>query len=224
MEISDQTFARAKKLKRAGVEALYAQAYPTIVRLARGLCGREDVAEGVVRFVMGRAIKVLAGWRDATAAERWFFHHTVLTARRAAGHEPEAAADLLASGADAPMRAFVRAVRVLPQQQREAVILHYGEHLNARYLGIAMDCSADAAQAHFDAGVKTLRAVGGDGFEGMIKLMEAAYAGLKPAEGDVPATARRYAAAGLRPRRARRVVMMLVVLALVGGAVWWYFK
>jgi DNA-directed RNA polymerase specialized sigma24 family protein len=224
MEISDQTFARAKKLKRAGVEELFASAYPTVVRLARGLCGREDVAEGVVRFVMGRAIKVLPGWRDATAAERWFLHHTVLTARRAAGHEPDAGADLLASGADAPMRAFVRAVRVLSQQQREAVILHYGEHLNARYLGIAMDCSADAAQTHLDAGVKTLRAVGGDGFEGMIKRTEAAHAALKPPEGDAPATARRYAAKGLRPRRLRRVLITLAVLALVAGAVWWYLK
>jgi hypothetical protein len=110
---------RARKLKREAVESIYEEVYPTIVRLSRGLCGREDVVEGIVRFLMGKALKVLPGWRDATEGERWFMHHTVLSARRAAGHEASAQADLLAAGGDAAMKAFARGVRMLPQQQRE---------------------------------------------------------------------------------------------------------
>ncbi len=222
MEISDQVFTRARKLNRPAVEELFAQVYPTTVRLARGLSGREDVADGVVRFLMGRAIKVLPNWRDATEAERWFLHHTVLTARRAATHEASAKNDLLSSDGDAAVKAFVRAIRVLPQQQREAVLLHHGEHLNARYLGVAMDCSADAAQAHLDAGRAALRTIAGADFDALIARVENAYARLKPADTEIPAAARRWANKGLRPRRLKRLVWLgFLILFIAGAIVWW---
>src|SRR3954449_3061281 len=102
MEISQKVFERAQKLRPAAVQELFAQAYPAVVRIARGLCGREDVAEGVVRFVMVRAVGMTPKWRDETAAERWFLHHTVLTARRAASHHgPDAKSDLLAKDGEA---------------------------------------------------------------------------------------------------------------------------
>src|SRR3712207_4835413 len=102
MEISANVFERAKKLKRPALEELFAQVYPAVVRIARGLSGREDVAEGVVRFVMFRAVGMLPRWRDEGVAERWFLHHTVLTARRAADHHaPDAKTDLLAGEGDA---------------------------------------------------------------------------------------------------------------------------
>lgn len=224
MEISEQVFAGARKLKRAAVEQLFAEVYPGIIRVAKGLSGREDVAEGVVRFLMIKAGKLLPDWRDSTEAQRWFLHHTVLTARRAAGHAPSPDADLLASGGDPAMKAFVRALRLLPQQQREAVLLHYGEHLNSRYLGVAMDCSADAAEAHLEAGRAGLRAVAGAEVDGMLKRLEAGYARLKPGEGEVPAAARRWATKALQPRRIRRIfwgVASAVLLVAAGWAVWW---
>src|SRR3954470_18169144 len=123
MPVPPEVFARARKLHRGALEDLFQAVYPSTLRIARGLCGREDVAEGVVRFVMVRAFAVLPKWRDETAAERWFLHHTVLTARRAEGHAPNHRNDLLAVGGDARYAAFVRALRALPQQQREAVVL-----------------------------------------------------------------------------------------------------
>src|SRR5437773_832647 len=84
MQISPQVFGRAKKLRRDALEELFAEVYPAVMRIARGLSGREDVAEGVVRFVMTRSVAMVPRWRDETVAERWFLHHTVLTVRRAA--------------------------------------------------------------------------------------------------------------------------------------------
>ena len=43
---------------------------------------------------------------------------------------------------------FIRALRTLPVQQAEAFILHHGEHLNERLLGVAMDLSTGAAGSH----------------------------------------------------------------------------
>jgi DNA-directed RNA polymerase specialized sigma24 family protein len=226
VDISDQVFAQARKLRRSAVEALLAAVYPAVIRIARGVCGREDVAEGVVRFVMVRAARVLPGWRDATGAERWFLHHTILTARRTAGHEPAAGTDLLAANGDTGFVAFVRAVRHLPQQQREAVLLHFGEHLNSRYLGVAMDCSADAAQAHLDAGRAALRAVGGAEFDGLLAKLEAAYVRLTPMEAEIPIAARRWAGKALRPRQVRRIVALTIVTLVVASAGWivWKFQ
>ena len=173
---------------------------------------------------MIKAAKVLPGWRDATEAERWFLHHTILTARRAAEHQPAANADLLAKDGNAAMTAFVRALRNLPQQQKEAILLHFGEHLNSRYLGVAMDCSADAAQTHLDAARAALRQVAGPEIDGLLLRFESAYTRLKPGENEIPLAARRWAAKSLRPRRVRRILWMLVVVLVIVGSVWAWLK
>jgi DNA-directed RNA polymerase specialized sigma24 family protein len=223
MEIPPHLFTRAQKLKRPAVEALFASVYPAVLRIARGLSGRIDVADGVVRFVMLRAPTMLPRWRDATAAERWFLHHTLLTARRAAAHEPTAKNDLLAADADPRYAAFVRAIRQLPIQQREAVILHLGERFNPRFLGVAMDCSTEAAQNHLDAATTTLRGIAGNDFAPLADRLATAYARLGPAADDVAPAAGRWAGKALRPHRFRRFVrrvVIAIILALLVLAGW----
>lgn len=226
MEISPQIFTSAKKLKRAGVQALFAAVYPGVVRLARALTGREDVAEGVVRFVLLRAARVLPGWRDPTEAQRWFMHHTLLTARRASGHEVATGSDQLSTDGDPAANAFIRAIRLLPQQQKEAVLLHFGEHLNSRHLGVAMDCSADAAEAHLEAARAALKQVAGAEFDGLLARLEEAYARLMPAEVEIPAAAKRWTSKALRPQRFRRVLWMAFAGLLIAAAIWaaWLVK
>jgi DNA-directed RNA polymerase specialized sigma24 family protein len=233
MEIAPELFTRAKKLKRPAVDELFAEVYPPVVRIAKALAGREDVAEGVVRFVMLRASRMIPTWRDETAAERWFLHHTVLTARRAAAHEPVPKNDLLAApvdSADPPdpaYVAFIRAVRQLPVQQREAFLLHAGEHFNPRYLGIAMDCSTQAAQTHLDAAHGTLRAVAGVAdFNALANRLATAYAHLGPTESQVVPTVRKWVTKGLRPQRLRRAIRLTITLAILAALAWvaWRWK
>lgn len=224
MEIAPELFARVKKLKRPAVEQLFAAVYPSVVRIAKGLAGREDVAEGVVRFVMLRAAHMIPTWRDESAAERWFLHHTVLTARRAAGHEPNPKDDLLAtppSPSDPPdlaYLAFVRAVRQLPVQQREAFLLHAGERFNPRYLGVAMDCSTQAAQTHLDAATAALRAVTGpEQFDPFVARLASTYTRLGPGKEQVLPVVRKWVGKGLRPQRFRRAMRLSVTLAIVAA-------
>jgi RNA polymerase sigma-70 factor (ECF subfamily) len=228
LDVPEKVLARARKLDRAALEQLFAAVYPVVVRMARGLSGREDVAEGVVRFVMLRAVKMVPRWRDDTAAERWFLHHTLLTARRAAAHQPTVQSDLLATGGgDARFTAFVRAVRQLPQQQREAVILHYGERFNSRYMSVAMDCSTAAAENHLQAGTAALRAVTGAEFEPLVERMAAVYAHLGPSAQDVPPAVGRWVGRGLRPHRLRivlRLVILVVILATLAVVGWQWHK
>ena len=152
MPIDDDLLFRAQGGDRRAAERMLSEIYPAVCRMAYGLSGREDVGRGIVRFIATQAVRQLGKWRDAAAAERWFYHHTVLTGRRAVRHRPDAMGDtLLGEAADAPYVAFLRALRSLPQQQSEAFILNHGEHLNTRYLAIAMDCSTHAAEMHLGA-------------------------------------------------------------------------
>jgi DNA-directed RNA polymerase specialized sigma24 family protein len=227
MDIPEKVLARARKLDRAALEQLFAAVYPVTVRLARGLSGREDVAEGIVRFLMLKAVKMVPRWRDDTAAERWFLHHAILTARRAAAHQPAVTSDLLAAGGDARYTAFVRAVRQLPQQQREAVLLHFGERFNSRYMSIAMDCSTAAAETHLEAGTAALRGIAGAEFEALVGRMAAVYAGLGPSPQAVPPAVGRWVGRGLRPHRLRivlRLIVLVMILAAVAVVGWQWHK
>ena len=198
---------------------LFAEVYPSVVRIAKGLAGREDVAEGVVRFVMIRASHMIPTWRDESAAERWFLHHTVLTARRAAAHEPNPKNDLLARSEppDPAYVAFVRALRGLPNQQIEAYLLHHGEKLNERLLGVAMDLSTGAAGSHLAAATLTLHTMAGENYPTLAAVFEKAYASLTPPETIVRTTSRTEIRSILWRKLIRRVVRRLVLLALLGG-------
>jgi DNA-directed RNA polymerase specialized sigma24 family protein len=224
MQISPRVFGRARKLRRDGLEELFAEVYPAVVRIARGLSGREDVAEGVVRFVMTRSVVMIPKWRDETVAERWFLHHTVLTVRRAAGYAPTAIGDVLVDSPDPAYVAFLRALRGLPVQQREAIVLHFGEHLNSRYMSVAMDCSTDAAQAHLEAATGTLRAVTGGEFEAMISRLSNVYVGLGPKAADLMPAVRRWVKRGLRPHRLRRTVLAAIGVVVIVGMLWVAWK
>ena len=85
-----------------------------------------------------------------------------------------------ASFADPAYTAFVRAVRGLPQQQAEAYLLHHGERLNERLLGVAMDCSAAAAANHLQAATDALTAMSGGDLGRCTAILVKAYAALAP--------------------------------------------
>src|SRR5471032_1967672 len=95
MAVHDTILDRAVRLDRPAIEAIFATNYPTVCRMAMGLTGRADVGAGVTRFVIKRALHALPNWKDEDAPQRWFLHHTVLTTRRAAKHQPDNTNDTL---------------------------------------------------------------------------------------------------------------------------------
>ncbi len=144
MAIDEQMVSRARRMKRAAVRDLLEQLYPPTHRLAMALAGREDVARGIVSFVMKKAVRQVRRFRDADSARRWFHHYTVLISRRAAAHRPSSDEECFIRRCEdrSPAYvAFIHAMRSLPIQQREAFILHYCEGLDERAMAIAMDCS-----------------------------------------------------------------------------------
>jgi DNA-directed RNA polymerase specialized sigma24 family protein len=221
-----ELLARAQDYKQDAVELLFNMNYPVVWRMAHGLAGREDVARGVVKFVMKRALKQLPYWKDEGAPARWFQHHTVLATRRAGKHPPTLANDVLLTTAEtrnAAYPAFVRAIRTLPLQQREAFILNHGERMNSRYLAVAMDCSTDAANNHLRAADAALRAVSAEFFDEFVNQMARCYARTTPSEQLIVPRIRSQYRMYVWPRRIARAIGWLVIfsiLAIAGYAAW----
>jgi DNA-directed RNA polymerase specialized sigma24 family protein len=221
MPAAPELLASAQKYRQSAVGALMAAYWPVVHRVAYGLCGDPRAAEQVVDRVMSRALHALPKWRDDTAADRWFYHYTVLETRRypnngAAPHDP-----LLPQSPVqiAEYTAFVKALRVLPSQQQEALILNHGEHLNPRYLGIAMDCSSAAAANHLREGTLQLEQMVGENAPKLMAELERIYRDLSPPADRVRPEIRRRLRRFLLPRRLRRWIV-LVLLAAIAWAIW----
>jgi DNA-directed RNA polymerase specialized sigma24 family protein len=225
--IDADVFRRARKGSIRAAISVMGDCYPQVYRLAYGLSGRDDVGRGVVRFVMKRGIRQLHTWSDESAPARWCQHHTLLTVRRAARHQPDVAQDTLVRGAqtdNAYYAAFIRALRSLPMQQREAFILTHGEQFELRNLATAMDCSQDAAQIHLKEATRALSALGGNFYSTFTAQMAQTYKSLTPSEElvltNVQTGVKRY----LWPRKIWRLIELIIMATVIAALVLFVWK
>jgi DNA-directed RNA polymerase specialized sigma24 family protein len=229
--LTNEILAKARALNPAALGALLSSGYGAAHRISLALCGNERVAQAVANLLARRALVMLPRWRDASSPENWFVHHAVLTTRGANVPPPAPLLDPLVlhsgpSASDPAYVAFVRAIRQLHPQQCEAFILHHGERLNPRMLGVAMDCSTAAARMHLQVADEHLNAVsGGRGHElsaALTRAYAAMAAAMPPAEGEIRIQVR-----WLRWRRfLRRLVRTFVTLLVLGGLGYgaWLFR
>jgi hypothetical protein len=173
-------------------------------------------------------------WDPQDDPRNWFYHYTILTARRAIKHQPKPAKDLLVTRSEGVAQtsteylAFVAALRALPRQQLEAFLLHHGERLNTRYSAVAMDCSTEAATAHLTAAVLALRSVVAEGrLDPLVQRVAAAYARLTPDEQFIPPAISRSMLRHFWPRKIGRMIVLLIELAILAAMIWggwWLYR
>lgn len=217
MPVADDIIRRARAEDRNAIEALLADSYPAVHRIAHALTGNANTARRVVLAVLRRAVRVMPRWRRGITPENWFYHHALLLAREFP-QPPAPASDLLAIAGPVEQpayAAFIRALRDLPRQQMEAFILNHGEKLNVRLLGVAMDCSSGAASTHLDAAVHALRGISSELFPALTAALERSYATLTPPPTVIRATVSRAAGAELWSIRLRRLLRRLIALAIM---------
>ena len=177
MPIDEDQLAKIRKLNRWAVEAMVAELYPQLYRIAAGLTGQEDVALGTLRFLFKQSIDAMSKWKDEDAPQRYYLHHLILLTRRSRKHAPELRQDLLIDRSvdSAEYRAFLVGLRKLHFQQQEAFILTHGEKLNARFLAVAMDCSIQAATNHLKAAEESLKLIAGERFAFLTSELSKVY-------------------------------------------------
>ena len=113
--------------------------------------------------------------------------------------------------------AFILALRSLPIQQREAFILHHGEGLKERWMGVAMDCSVIAAANHLNAAKAALRPIAGTNFGTFANDLGRVYRARSPSETMMVPKLRATIARHIWPRRIMRTIGWFVILGFVGA-------
>lgn len=227
MPIDSDVLRRARKGNITAAIEVMSDCYPQVYRLAYGLTGRDDVGRGLVQYVMKHGLRQLPTWRDDDEPMRWCRHHTLLTTRRAAKYQPNVTNDTLVRHAqteNAYYAGFVRAVRALPIQQKEAFILAHGEPWDTRAIAVAMDCSQDAAAVHLREATRVLTSLGGNQFATFTAQLSQTYKSLTPSEElvltNVQWNTRRY----LWPRKVWKWIKLLITLALLAAIVLFVWK
>jgi DNA-directed RNA polymerase specialized sigma24 family protein len=230
MEVTGKLIASARRGRHRAVVDLLAMHYRIVWRIAMGLTGRVKTGEKIVEVIMRQSLRAISTWTEAAAPMRWFQHHTVLLTREPPREEPRLADDTLlqnAAAADALYVAFIRALRRLPYQQREAYLLTHGEDLQLRSVAIAMDCSVDAAETHLRAAGENLRQLAGAECPILTARMADAYRRLEPKEGltitDLRARVKKFMVPWMI-RRTLALISAIVLLGAAGWGCWWLWQ
>jgi DNA-directed RNA polymerase specialized sigma24 family protein len=154
--------------------ALYEQVAADAHRVAATLTGGRRAADEVIRTLARQAAEVLPRWRSGDEATRWFVHHMVILTRQYPAR-PTKEVDVLLDGVGGPdvvqYTAIVDAVRKLPAQQREAVLLTHARRWNTRLCAVAMDCSNTAVETHLAEGERQIRPLAGPAFGPLMEYL-----------------------------------------------------
>jgi RNA polymerase sigma-70 factor, ECF subfamily len=155
---------------RASFGALVTDCYGRIYRLAWRITGSQQEAEDVAQEVCLKLGRAMRGWRGDSAFETWLYRLTYTTAiDQVRAHQRFAlsgAANLIplfegqtspAPDAGAEHDDLWAAVRALPPQQRDAVMLVYAEEQSHAEAAVIMGCSEKTVSWHLHEARKRLK-------------------------------------------------------------------
>ena len=164
-----ELIARAKKGDRAAFGMLVEAHYDLIYRTAYKWSGHASDAEDIAQDVCVKLAGVLKGFDGRSAFSSWLYRITLNAvrdmqrARSRRGRQVNALALVSAEDAPAEQEEAVAsnelwaAVRELPDQQRDAVLLVYAEELNHAAAAEIMGCKEATVSWHIHEAKKTLR-------------------------------------------------------------------
>lgn len=171
--MDDEVLAeRAKDGCRDSFAALIARHYDRIYRLAWRIAGSQGQAEDIAQDVCVKLAVAIRGFRGDAAFSTWIWRITYTTAadwqraaRRVTTLEPgrvvalmDASPERAPSPEDEVIGAELwTAVRALPKQQREAVLLVYGEGMSHSEAASVMGCREKTVSWHLHEARRRLK-------------------------------------------------------------------
>lgn len=166
-DADDELIGRAKLGDRAAFGKLVERHYGFIHRVAWRWCGRKADAEDVAQEVCARLGKAIRDYRGGGAFTTWLYAVTLNVVRdqlrhsareqakaEAYGREPKSSGD---GNGEEQAEQLWAAVRKLPDKQRDAVLLVYGEGLSHAAAADAMACAEATVSWHIHEAKKRLR-------------------------------------------------------------------
>lgn len=174
----DPDMAAARAGDRAAFSRLVAGNYDFIFCVAWRWTGNREDAEDIAQDVCMRLGRAIRNWRGEAALQTWLYSVTLNAVRdhgRRLGRQKRLAAAVhlhaIAEGpaipepGEDPAEALWLAVRQLPRQQRDAVLLVHGEGLSHSAAAQAMGCAEKTVSWHVHEARKRLKqmlAAGGE--------------------------------------------------------------
>ncbi|MBN9233771.1 MULTISPECIES: RNA polymerase sigma factor [Phyllobacteriaceae] len=170
-EASDtELIGRARQGDRGAFGLLVERHYDFVYRVAYRWCGRRADAEDIAQDVCVRLGRAIRDYRGGAAFTSWLYAVTLNAARDLARKSARESAKTEAYGSHAlifgqaqaaeagdPTEALWAAVRQLPDKQREAVLLVYGEGLAHAAAAEAMAISEATVSWHIHEAKKRLK-------------------------------------------------------------------
>jgi RNA polymerase sigma-70 factor (ECF subfamily) len=169
-EASDsELIGRAKGGDREAFGTLVERHYGFVYRAAYRWCGRKADAEDIAQEVCARLGKAMRDYRGGGAFTTWLYTVTLNAARDHARKTAREAAKTSAYGVHVlisgvgpeergdPAEALWAAVRQLPDKQRDAVTLVYGEGVSHAVAAQAMAISETTVSWHIHEAKKRLK-------------------------------------------------------------------
>lgn len=160
---------RARDGDRDAFALLVERHYEFIHRVAFRWCGRPADAEDIAQEVCMRLGRAIGSWRGQGAFTTWLYRLTLnaardhgRTGRREAARLEAFATQALIGGEaaeepdDAAERLWAR-VRDLPDRQREAILLVYGEGMTHAQASDVIGCSENTVSWHVHEARKRLK-------------------------------------------------------------------
>ncbi|RWM88443.1 MAG: RNA polymerase sigma factor [Mesorhizobium sp.] len=169
-EASDaELIGRAQGGDRGAFGKLLERHYDFVYRAAYRWCGKKADAEDIAQEVCVRLGRAIRDYHGSGAFTTWLYTMTLnaardmmrKTVREAIKTEAYAAYELISGEAEPedPAEALWAAVRMLPDKQRDAVLLVYGEGLSHALASEAMGISETTVSWHIHEAKKRLRAL-----------------------------------------------------------------
>lgn len=170
-DLADEDLAsRAAAGDRAAFAALIDRHYGRVHALAWRWTGSRDRAEDIAQDVCVKLAHALRGFRGDCAFSTWLYQLAYTTTidqirarQRIVPLGPSHISALMAEpDGETPEDTFIgaelwRAVRTLPDQQRDAVLLVYGEDLSHAEAASVMGCSEKTVSWHLHEARKRLK-------------------------------------------------------------------
>jgi len=163
-----QTWLREERSADEAVYGLYAEHYKSLVRLAAMLVRDTPTAEEVVQDAF---VAMHGGWQrleDTDKALAYLRQAVVNKSRSVLRHRVVVEKNLQSAPPDMPSAehgafamlerdAVIKALRKLPERQREAIVLRYYADLSEADIAAAMRISRGAVKSHTARGMSALR-------------------------------------------------------------------
>ena len=161
---------RAAEGCRASMSALLERHYDRIHRLAWRWCGSRETAEDIAQDVCVKLTRAIRDWRGDARFTTWLYriaYTTTLDGMRANQRMVSFAPSDIVSLVDASQslrpdddatgEELWCAVRTLPPQQRDAVLLIYGQDMSHAEASMIMGCSEKTVSWHVHEAKKRLK-------------------------------------------------------------------